>query len=366
MVDAPADTRGYSKLSHFMSESNYMIFKQFRATAVRDLLFLQAELVHLEKDYQKIAKRDRDTEGKSRDYDLNWYILSNPENGITSEQWKVSKQIRATLEQYYYSLLRLREVTAFDRPTDAERDVVNTWIGSPSLCGRGWQFFGRDLASIPTAVYQQGYLKDLIMMNASRGEDDALTRLISGPALDIFHSFWKSFKTPLPDPEQGQPSTRVWSYSNKRLRRVAVAIVTVISSLAPLSSILVLSAVSNTAARLGIVCTFTMAFSLVASLATGARRIEIFAATAAFASVQVVFDTKQLGDMFCYRLTRSNPKYEVARNKASRIKRVRLKWRHAKNNANALLSFDPALDPIGSKRPNSPYRYPILEANQLY
>ncbi|KAH8586242.1 hypothetical protein B0O99DRAFT_695692 [Bisporella sp. PMI_857] len=43
------------------------------------------------------------------------------------------------------------------------------------------------------------------------------------------------------------------------------------------------------AARLGIVCAFTLSFSLILALATGARRIEIFAATAAFASVQVVF-----------------------------------------------------------------------------
>ncbi|TAQ91388.1 hypothetical protein B7494_g310 [Chlorociboria aeruginascens] len=46
---------------------------------------------------------------------------------------------------------------------------------------------------------------------------------------------------------------------------------------------------------------------------------------------------------------------------------VRLKWRHAKDNENALLSFDPTvLDPIGSKQPDSSYRYPISEANQLY
>jgi hypothetical protein len=68
-----------------------------------------------------------------------------------------------------------------------------------------------------------------------------------------------------------------------------MAIITVISCLTPLSSIIILSVVRSMAARLGIVCAFTMVFSLVLALGTGARRVEIFAATAAFASVQVVF-----------------------------------------------------------------------------
>jgi hypothetical protein len=46
-------------------------------------------------------------------------------------------------------------------------------------------------------------------------------------------------------------------------------------------SIIVLYVVNNTSVRLGLVCAFTLIFSLVLALATEARRIEIFAATAA-------------------------------------------------------------------------------------
>jgi hypothetical protein len=56
---------------------------------------------------------------------------------------------------------------------------------------------------------------------------------------------------------------------------------TVVSSLAPMVSIVVLYVVQNTSVRLGLVCAFTLLFSFVLALVTNARRIEIFAATAA-------------------------------------------------------------------------------------
>lgn len=56
---------------------------------------------------------------------------------------------------------------------------------------------------------------------------------------------------------------------------------TVFSSLAPLISIVVLSFVANERVRLGLICAFTALFCCSLAIATKARRVEIFAATAA-------------------------------------------------------------------------------------
>ena len=56
---------------------------------------------------------------------------------------------------------------------------------------------------------------------------------------------------------------------------------TVFSSLAPLVSIVVLSFVKQPSAKIGLVCAFTLLFCLFLAIATKARRVEIFAATAA-------------------------------------------------------------------------------------
>jgi hypothetical protein len=62
---------------------------------------------------------------------------------------------------------------------------------------------------------------------------------------------------------------------------VVDAIGTVVSSLAPLVAVISLSFVTRMQARLGLVCLFTVIFSATLAVATKARRIEIFAATAA-------------------------------------------------------------------------------------
>jgi hypothetical protein len=56
---------------------------------------------------------------------------------------------------------------------------------------------------------------------------------------------------------------------------------TVVSALAPMFSIIALSFVTGMPARLGLVSAFTVVFAASLAVATKARRIEIFAATAA-------------------------------------------------------------------------------------
>jgi hypothetical protein len=92
------------------------------------------------------------------------------------------------------SILRYHQISSLAQPKDSERDVINTWINSPGLNGGGWHFFGRDLAAIPTAVYEAVHTKDLVILHGSEGENDALTDFICGPALDAFHAMWKGHK----------------------------------------------------------------------------------------------------------------------------------------------------------------------------
>lgn len=93
--------RGYEKLSHFMCENHHILLKRFRSTAVRDLLYLQGELVHLEAEFQAAAKKDREITGQTQHHDLDWWYLSRRQNdGLPNKQWELSLQIRSILEQY--------------------------------------------------------------------------------------------------------------------------------------------------------------------------------------------------------------------------------------------------------------------------
>lgn len=72
-----------------------------------------------------------------------------------------------------------------------------------------------------------------------------------------------------------------FEYSDKRVLRVANILGSVISSALLVCSVIALAFVKNVFVRLGIVAAFTQMFSLALVLITNARKVEIFAATAA-------------------------------------------------------------------------------------
>jgi hypothetical protein len=93
---------GYSKLAGLMVDEDYLIFRQFKLLASRDLLFLQAELAILEKEFTEICQRDRRSSEKENDlYDYDWELLSaSKSRGCGGEQWDKALQIREKLRLY--------------------------------------------------------------------------------------------------------------------------------------------------------------------------------------------------------------------------------------------------------------------------
>jgi hypothetical protein len=93
---------GYSKLAGLMVDEDYLIFRQFKILASRDLLFLQAELAILEKEFTEICQRDRRNSGREHDlYDLSWELLSTSRSrDCGGAQWDKALQIREKLQVY--------------------------------------------------------------------------------------------------------------------------------------------------------------------------------------------------------------------------------------------------------------------------
>jgi hypothetical protein len=79
---------------------------------------------------------------------------------------------------------------------------------------------------------------------------------------------------------RGRGST-LFEYEDRHVLQFANVLGSIISSALLVGSIMALYFVDNMIVRLGIVAAFTQVFSLVLILATNARKIEVFAATAA-------------------------------------------------------------------------------------
>jgi len=84
-------------------------------------------------------------------------------------------------------------------------------------------------------------------------------------------------------------SAGLYNYSDGAIAKISALVATVLSSVLPIAGVIVLYFVENTLARIGIIAGMTALFSLCLAVLTSAKKSEIFAATAAFSAVLVVF-----------------------------------------------------------------------------
>jgi hypothetical protein len=84
----------------------------------------------------------------------------------------------------------------------------------------------------------------------------------------------------------------IWEYKQEVFVGLANLICMVLSSLIPTTCIFALHFVKSMVARLAVITAMSFAFSFVMMFVVRGRRVEIFAATTAFAAVQVVFVDK--------------------------------------------------------------------------
>ena len=205
------ESTGYDRLARFMVNDQYAIFRQFKSTANRDLLFLQAELAHLEEEFLNLSKRDRNIEGEQELHDRNWYLLSTANyRGCGGEQWEKALQIRSKLREYCLnslgiillivadvwvdgSLSRYSEIITKPQARNRDLAMLRNWISRPDL-GGGIAFSGDDLNIGGGSVYDDKYADDLMALNSRVGENDSFTQLLAGPVFHNFERFWRYLK----------------------------------------------------------------------------------------------------------------------------------------------------------------------------
>ena len=207
-----AQSTGYQKLADFMAGEQYEIFRKFRSSACRDLLYLQAELTELEDEFAALSEHDRQVQGEQELYNGNWHLLSTSKlRNCGGAQWEKALQIREKLREYcaespslehHFSMLiellddcvsRYSAITNI--PQARRRDVVmlREWILRPDL-GGGILFSGRDLSPLGRPVYHDAYSTDLMTLGHRTGENDPFTRLLSGSVFHGIERVWRVFK----------------------------------------------------------------------------------------------------------------------------------------------------------------------------
>jgi hypothetical protein len=91
---------GYAKVARLMgSQEEFAILRRFRVLNMQRLLYLQAEITHLEAELEQLAKRDT-SHAEREFYAKDWWSLSQGGTEEDLEQWHKFLELSEKLEQY--------------------------------------------------------------------------------------------------------------------------------------------------------------------------------------------------------------------------------------------------------------------------
>jgi hypothetical protein len=155
-----------------------------------------------------------------------------------------------------------------DSPNSCDVDFLRRWFKDKDM--GDFPLIGQD-----STLWETSPPSKLIAIRPRRAEDPIGTLFLSTIFL-WWHSCIGHRIKKVVDEE-----ARYFEYEDRHVLRVANVIGSIISSALLVGSIIALYFVDNMLVRLGIVAVFTQVFSLVLILATSARKVEVFAATAA-------------------------------------------------------------------------------------
>ncbi|KAK5659862.1 hypothetical protein OQA88_13325 [Cercophora sp. LCS_1] len=268
------------------NDKDAAIFHRFGDVAFLNLLCLQAEIIQLRRDFRRRCMLD-DNYGEDDEKSFSSSFKIAREKNST--QYVLLQDMRVKLKEYYDLALQVSQIDALPTPRPSQlkglRDELND--GANSF-----------LRSAEVDTWNDPDTKDYMALNPELSDSDLFTRSIEDFITGPYHRhIGHRLQTgKLLDEETG---TR--SYDPKRIGKASAVVATVLSAVLPVLTIFALNSLPTTDQRLGLTVLFTAVFAAMLLTFTSARKVEIFAATATFAAVEVVFIGSALnsGDSEC-------------------------------------------------------------------
>ncbi|KAH6614803.1 hypothetical protein C7974DRAFT_417018 [Boeremia exigua] len=327
----PKDRHGWPRLADIMAEvPSFAAFPRFRDLNMRNLLFFKVQLDILREDILKMEDEQL--------IDMERYdTIVRGDNPEDQRYQHMLLELRELLKSYNDTLLQHSQVSALPNPEPHNMRSLRKWIGSDKdlevLTRTGidttWgepeeeNSLRSHVRSVLTALFQAKpsteFGKDLVVTHPE-GKTDGLTKWI---VYNLMPLYWRLRDAPraknpskppielelrnleaqqqdpeaLQDrekpnaPRQRRDPETLETVSEATAFRFTSALSTVIASLTPIIAIAVLSQLSGTRDLLLCITGFAVIFAILLIFLTQgtSSRTEIFAATAAFSAVLVVF-----------------------------------------------------------------------------
>lgn len=155
-----------------------------------------------------------------------------------------------------------------DSPNKCDVEFLRRWFKDKNM--GDYPLVGED-----SDLWKTSRPSELVALKARKAEDPLSTFFLRRVYLWWHDCIGYRFKKPRSKEDQ------YFEYRDRSIRRVANILSSLISSALLIGAIMTLYFVQSAIVRLGIIAAFTTVFSLVLVLATNARKVEVFAGTAA-------------------------------------------------------------------------------------
>ncbi|KAF2193865.1 hypothetical protein K469DRAFT_709321 [Zopfia rhizophila CBS 207.26] len=273
---------GYPKLAAQIEiRPETAMFRRFGALNAENLLYYQAELVQLEKLLRECQLADSlSSKGRKSKYALNWYWLRESRADGDTRQLDLVLRIRETLRLYNEALIQQCQILTYPEPDQWDLTYMQNFLQTKEM--GPFALNGPDATIWGSATERKKYSPDLVTLCPRPKEDPFSGWVVEKAITNLFRCGCARFKKP-------SRVHGVIGYEDATILKITYWITSILASLIPIASIIILYCVHSMPARLGIIGGFNVLISICLSAFTNAKRSEVFAVTAAFAAVQVVF-----------------------------------------------------------------------------
>jgi len=269
----------YDELSNLIgNRPDLAIVRRFGPLAAQVILRMQAELLELQDDLEVlrgVELQRSDLRGHAQSWEK---ANETIDAGGRSLRKETVLKAEEKLMRYYEFVSRTAGVLKLGSPDACDIDFLRGWLQS----AKGGDNFLMS-ASAEATAWDTKHSCDLVALNK---RPDRFAAWVANALLPFYHRRLGYRLQKRVDDDALGP---YYVYDDKKLVFLGNVLCTILSTMIPSSSILVLYYVQSMLSRLLLIIGFSSLFSLIMGFVAQGRRYEIFAATIAFAAVQVVF-----------------------------------------------------------------------------